>query len=572
MESKKELFSSKSNFYFSPTKQSNVTFRTAKLFHAYPHLSNANSMSDIRQGITLKLKTAKSLFPRLKKETKSTKYNSSFLKQDLMTYRSEINQRKNELHFLRIKYNKLLLDNIYNKTLLARILEIPMNKAISKQMVFTKIRNCRLTPEKKQTLLEAHEIITLKLDIENKKNILEEKILYLNNLEKNSKKKIVGNLENDYFLKCEKQRSLLKKLEKLEKKYNLLERKINEENEKIKMENINYDKLIDKEVEKIDGIQKIFEEKCNIIKQINQLVDKIKRLEKANNDKEKQIKDQEKEIGYDEQKYRIINEYKKILPEEQTKIHTKTKNKEGLESSLKDCEKELKTLSEEYDKLYSKMFKYREEKPKLIRKAVEPRKDIEKMESLKKELEELKKTKEKTEKNHVQRQKDLKEINDKDNKDNEQYMEIISKNNNNRDELNKQIDEINSKLIEINTTNNNLFNKLTKEKNEFNRLCQNLDAIKKQFEQNEQENKENREKLEEEKTKERNKKTRERKRDIDRLKKEQNKYSNENRKFAEQNKILQDELNDYNKNLENFDQIKKELNDAVAKLNSLKNN
>ena len=260
MESKKELFSSKSNFYFSPTKQSNVTFRTAKLFHAYPHLSNANSMSDIRQGITLKLKTAKSLFPRLKKETKSTKYNSSFLKQDLMTYRSEINQRKNELHFLRIKYNKLLLDNIYNKTLLARILEIPMNKAISKQMVFTKIRNCRLTPEKKQTLLEAHEIITLKLDIENKKNILEEKILYFNDLEKNSKKKIVGNLENDYFLKCEKQRSLLKKLEKLEKKYNLLERKINEENEKIKMENINYDKLIDKEVEKIDGIQKIFEE------------------------------------------------------------------------------------------------------------------------------------------------------------------------------------------------------------------------------------------------------------------------------------------------------------------------
>ena len=204
MESKKELLSSKSNFFYSLVKQSNVTFRTAKLFHFHPHLSNANSMSDIRQGITLKLKTTKSLFPRLKKEEKPIKYNKSFLKQDLMTLRSEIHQRKNELHLLKIKYNKLLIDNIYNKTLLAKILEIPMNKSISKQMVFTKIRNCRLNPEKKQALLEAHEILTLKLDIENKKNLLEEKLLYISDLEKNSKKKIVNNLENDYFIKCEK--------------------------------------------------------------------------------------------------------------------------------------------------------------------------------------------------------------------------------------------------------------------------------------------------------------------------------------------------------------------------------
>ena len=82
------------------------------------------------------------------------------------------------------------------------------------------------------------------------------------------------------------------------------------------------------------------------------------------------------------------------------------------------------------------------------------------MESLKKELEELKKTKEKTEKNHAQKQKNLKEINAQDIKDNEQYTEIITKNNNEKDELNKKIDELNSKLIGINTTNNNLFNKL----------------------------------------------------------------------------------------------------------------
>ena len=572
METKKELLSSKSNYFYSPSKQSNITFRTAKLFHFHPHLSNANSMSDIRQGITLKLKTAKSLFPRIKKEEKSIKYNTNFLKQDLMTLRSEIHQRNNELHLLKIKFNKLLLDNIYNKTLLAKILDIPMNKIISKQMVFTKIRNCRLNPEKKQALQEAHEILTLKLDIENKKNLLEEKVLYINDLEKNSKKKIVNNLENEYFIKREKQRTLLKKLEKLEKKYNIYERKINEENEKIKKENMNNDKLIDMEVDKIDAVQKIFEEKCVIIKQMNQLVDKIKRLEKTNNDKEKQIKEQEKEIGLNVQKYRIISAYKKILPEEQTKINSKTKSKEEIESILKEYEKESKSLLEEYDTLNKKMLKYREEKPKLIRKAFEPRKEIERMESLKKELEELKTTKETTEKNHTQKQKDLKEINVQDIKDNEQYTEIIEKNNNCKDELNKKIDDLRSKLIGLNTKSNNLFNKINKEKSEFDKLNQNFEEIKKQFEQNDLEYKENKEKEDEEKNKEQNKKERGRKRDIDRLKKDINRYSNENRKISEQNQTLQNELDNFNKGLEDFEQIQKDLNDAVAKLNSLKKN
>jgi len=54
----------------------------------------------------------------------------------------------------------------------------------------------------------------------------------------------------------------------------------------------------------------------------------------------------------------------------------------------------MKSLQEQLDSLNSKMYKYREEKPKLLRKANEPKKE---MESLKKELEETKKAKEKTE-------------------------------------------------------------------------------------------------------------------------------------------------------------------------------
>ena len=78
-------------------------------------------------------------------------------------------------------------------------------------------------------------------------------------------------------------------------------------------------------------------------------------------------------------------------------------------------------MVEQYETLSKKMYKYREEKPKLIRKALEPRKEIERMESLKKELDELKKTKEKTEINHTQKQKNLKEINVQDIKDNESH-------------------------------------------------------------------------------------------------------------------------------------------------------
>ena len=40
--------------------------------------------------------------------------------------------------------------------------------------------------------------------------------------------------------------------------------------------------------------------------------------------------------------------------------------------------------------------------------------------------------------------------------------------------------------------------------------------------------------------------------------------------MKEQIKVLQDELDGYNISLENFEQIKNELNEAVTKLNNIK--
>ena len=81
-------------------------------------------------------------------------------------------------------------------------------------------------------------------------------------------------------------------------------------------------------------------------------------------------------------------------------MEEKKKYKEEIEKTIKDQDKQIHDLSDEFDKLNQKMTNYRNEKPKLIFKAKEPKKEKERMEFLKKELEDLYKEKEKTEKNH----------------------------------------------------------------------------------------------------------------------------------------------------------------------------
>ena len=394
MENKNNYYcSDQTNHHFSQTKYSQHPYKTAKLFGQRPNISYGDSMLDLRQGFNFTLKTTKYQFPKLKKLKKPLEYDSEYLKNDLMSYRSEIHQKRDEFLLLKIKYNKLLMSNIYNKSLIAKVLNIPLNNYITKDMVFLKIKNCRLNSEDRKKLEQAHEILSLKLDIENKKKSLEIKESYLADLNKSVKRKIVSSLQNDYFIKCEQQRSLLKTLEKLEVKYNLYERKIDEISDKLKLEAKASDNLIDKEMEGIDKIQKKMDEKYSLIKQINQLNDKIKKQEKSNSDKDKEIKEREKNNTYDEQKLKVIKNYKSFHTEEQSKISQKTKSKEELESLLESHSKEIKELEDKQSKLSSKMINYREEKPKLIRKAFEPKKEIERMETLKKELEDIKKKK-----------------------------------------------------------------------------------------------------------------------------------------------------------------------------------
>ena len=56
--------------------------------------------------------------------------------------------------------------------------------------------------------------------------------------------------------------------------------------------------------------------------------------------------------------------------------------KEESENLEKDTEKEMKSLQDQYESLSTKMHKYRDEKPKLLRKANESKKEIERINNL----------------------------------------------------------------------------------------------------------------------------------------------------------------------------------------------
>ena len=557
---------------FSKGKSKTPTFYNLKLFRHNANLSYSNLWLDIQNGnnnFTLKVSKNKKLI--LKRPRKPLEYDSENLKNDLMSFRSEVEKRKNELLRLKIKYSKLMLDNINNKTLLAQILSIPKNKLITKGALLFKIRSCKLNNEERQSLKNAHEILKLKLELNSKKKLLTEKTTYLNSLIENSKLKVINNLQDEYFIKCEQQRKLLNKLHKLEKRYNNNERKVNEIKDNIKKEDKESEFLYDKEGQGVDILNQSLDQRGNLMKQIHLLNDKIKKHEKDYISKEKIIREKEQNNSSNEKKLKLIKEYLNIRSEKNNEIIQLTKSQEMDETILKNYSQEIESLKNELNNLYNKINYYREEKPRLLRKSKESKKDIEKMISLNKELETIKNLKKETEQKHNNKQNELNEINNEFNIINKQYDEKREENINIKNELNKKIEELKEKLKEIKNKNNILEQNINKEKDKFNELEQNEIELKNQLEENDLITQQNIKKINEEKKKKIINMIKSRKLEIEQLKKEQNKLSNNNRILEDENKVLQDELNGFDVDLNNYEEIEKDYNEAISKLNNLKN-
>jgi hypothetical protein len=557
---------------FSKGKSKTPTFYNLKLYRQNANLSYSNLWLDIQNGnnnFTLKVSKNKKLI--LKRPRKPLEYDSENLKNDLMSFRSEVEKRKNELLRLKIKYSKLMLDNINNKTLLAQILSIPKNKLITKGALLFKIRSCKLNNEERQSLKNAHEILKLKLELNSKKKLLTEKTTYLNSLIENSKLKVINNLQDEYFIKCEQQRKLLNKLNKLEKRYNNNERKVNEIKDDIKKEDKESVFLYDREGQGVDILNQSLDQRGNLMKQIHLLNDKIKKHEKDYISKEKIIREKEQNNSSNEKKLKLIKEYLNIRPEKNNEIIQLTKSQKMDETILKNYSQEIESLKNELNNLYNKVNYYREEKPRLLRKSKESKKDIEKMISLNKELETIKNLKKETEQKHNNKQNELNEINNEFNVINKQYDEKREENINIKNELNKKIEELKEKLKEIKNKNNILEQNINKEKDKFNELEQNEIELKNQLEENDLITQQNIKKINEEKKKKIINMIKSRKLEIEQLKKEQNKLSNNNRILEDENKVLQDELNGFDVDLNNYEEIEKDYNEAISKLNNFKN-
>ena len=488
-----------------------------------------------------------------------------------MSFRAEAIKRKNELIKLKIKCGRLMIDNVNNKTLIANILGIPKNKYLTKDTVIKKIKNCKMNKEEKESLKTSYEILKLKSEFNNKKKLLSEKTKYLEILNKNSKLKNISILQDEFNNKCEQEKSLIKKLSSLGKKYSQQQNLLSEMKEKLKMQNITSENLLELETQGVDKINQMLDQKVTLIKQIYSLKDKIKKHKKSYFSKEKENIEKERNNSFDEQKLYILNEYSKIRLEEETSISQMTKNNEADESVLKNYSEEIALLQKEYNNLYLQLNNYKEEKPKLIFKSKEPKKNIEKMESLIKELIKLKELKIETEQKHNKIQNELKKKNNDYNIDNEMLSKKIEDNINTKNKLDKKIQELNETKEKLNNKSKEIISKINQAKEEYDKLIQNEKELKIQIEQNSLLNQENIQNKEKEKKDNMIKLTKKRKNEIDNLKNEQNKLIHSKKNLEDENNYLKQELDGFNQSLNEYEKIEQELTDANHKLNNMKN-
>lgn len=550
---------------YNRNKLTTPTFQKIRLFKTKQNLSSSDLMINIPQDHNFTLKMTKNQEINLKKSKNPIEYDSEYLKSDLIAFRSEVQKRKNELLLLKIKYGKLLVDNINNKTLIANILCIPMNKLINRQILLSEINNCELSKEVRQTLKYAYKILVLKMELNSKKELLSKKILYLNMLNENSKINVLSHLQSEYFIKCEQQRSLLKVLTKLEEKYNLQENEILELEEKLKNKNIKSENLIGKEVQDFEQLSKIIGQKDDIMKEINVLNNKINKKQRIYHGKRNEIKSLEKSNSYEQYKLKLIKVHPNTLSGLNDQILKKKKSQEEEEIFMKNQKEEIKNLQEEFLNLKVKLKNYIDEKPKLIEKSHERKDDIKYLESLLNELDSIKKIKSETEQNINKRQKELKEIETKYKEEFEQNDKQIQINIDIKKELKKNIETLNKKLNKTVNKKNGIKSKISQAQNEINKLNKNEIIIKKKLERK---NTTLKEKLDKEFEEKKNNYGQRLKKEIEDLKIEQEKLINDKKGMEDENKLMQEKIIELDNELADYDHILEEFNKVRDKMGS----
>ena len=363
-----------------------------------------------------------------------------------------INQKKKELQFLKIQYNKLIKENRNYKKLIYGVLELhdetksnieqKDNKEnliessyISKEQLLNKINACKIDNKQKKELQTSFEMLNLKEEL-------------------NSKKKLL----------------LTKKKEYDDLKHGISLRNMNEMNLKLETIRINKRKLQNE----VSSLEEILTKNQEIILQLE---NEIKNEEKTNNEMNKQ--ESEYEVKY-KNKINELKEIQKDLTELDTrrkiKIFKITKNvvcegsklkglklkskifkikndidklekyenekrddlinlleqRRNIVSELKnknlELEKQINDLDEKNIKLYVKVNENKEEKNALENRGKEQIKDIKRLKELEKEIHEKKIAKNNLIKEIEKRQKCLENIKDDSNKNKNKEIKQEEKN------------------------------------------------------------------------------------------------------------------------------------------------
>ena len=334
------------------------------------------------------------------------------LKKQIFQNKTNFNKKKEELQFLKIKYNKLVRENRNYRKLIYEVLELHDETKsnldskiyqenyfetpyISEEQLLNKINNCKIDKKQEKKLKNSFEMMNLKDKLNIKRELLftkrrEYKDLKYNislkntnemkskleNIRVNEKKiQNVVTVFEDYLQKNKTiENELLEKLEEEEKKYEKIAREELEYKSKY-IQKSNEEEKIKKELEDIDNRRKnkIYKNTKNVQFEGGKLKGlKLKlHIQKISNELD--------EINeYEKERDKLID----ILEQKRKKIDILKKNNQKKED-------EIRELDEKNTKLYLSYIENKQEKNILENRGKEQNRDIKELKFLEEKIEQL---------------------------------------------------------------------------------------------------------------------------------------------------------------------------------------
>ena len=498
-------------------------------------------------------------------------YESNNLKQRLSDSKVDMNMKNGELIEYKIKNFKLSEENKNIKILIALVLDVDMTQAFSKNEIMEKIANCSPTEEQKKKLKFVLDFIKLKIDIGLKKERIAEISKQIEYYTKNSKTKILTDLDNEYMIKNGHQVHIQSMVDKMKKEF---------ENNKIKLEELksvfitkkNYLNRIKNESNIVEkDLREIEDERDKLESMVLELREKQRKAQdrikigRYKNENNEFLND--KKINLDNIDEYILNRDSKIEEISQRKFNIKNYEKE-----IADLDKKINELNVKNGELTSKMDIYNKEGPKLIQKSYEPLSNQKNLQDLEEKLKIFKKEYEMTKNEHEGKQSTIQSELDKQKIQIEENNKVINKNNEEKNGLQNELNELNQKLNDIKKNLEEKDEEIKIAEQKLNNLVMNEEKIKRENEEKEKLMDEEIKKNEENDKKEQLKKEKEYKKDIYSLQKQIEIYKGQNKILEEETKNLKNEIDGFDNTINQNSDIDEKIKEATDKLNKLKPN